>query len=75
MKNTGTAFKTIVLSSLVLFFSNGLNGSQVPEGLQVPLMRETYEPHNCDFPHMQGPEVQFMAADEFPVDVDCEVDL
>lgn len=75
MKNTDAAFKYLALSLFVLFFSTGLNGSQMPEGLQVPLMREMEQPRNCDFPHMQSPEVQFMAADEFPADVDCEVDL
>ena len=75
MKNTDAAFKYLALSLFVLFFSTGLNGSQMPEGPQVPLMREMEQPRNCDFPHMQSPEVQFMAADEFPADVDCEVDL
>ena len=75
MKNTDAAFKILALSSLVLLFSTGLNGSQMPDGPQVPLMREMEQPRNCDFPHMQSPEVQFMAADEFPADVDCEVDL
>ncbi len=75
MKNTDTAFKILALSSLVLFFSTGLNGSQMPEGPQVPLMRVTDEPHNCDFPYKGAQEVQLMATDEFPADVDCEVDL
>lgn len=52
-----------------------LQASQVPEGPQVPIMRVTDEPHNCDFPYKGAQEVQLMAADEFPADVDCEVDL
>lgn len=52
-----------------------LQASQLPEGPQVPLMRVTDEPHNCDFPYKGAQEVQLMATDEFPADVDCEVDL
>ena len=52
-----------------------LQASQVPEGSQVPLMQMTDEPHNCDFPCKGAQEIQLMATDEFPADVDCEVDL
>ncbi len=76
MSISGKVFRlSYCLLAAFLVAATGLNGSQVPEGPQVPMMRDIEQPRNRDFPHMQSPEVQFMAADEYPADIDCEVDL
>lgn len=76
MSISGKAFRmSYFLLVAFIFAAAGLQASQMPEGQQIPMMRDIEQPRNCDFPHMQSPEVQFMAADEFPADVDCEIDL
>ncbi len=74
-----TSFKAFrpsyYLLAAFLLATPGLQASQMHEGPKVPLTVERDESHNRDFPQMQSSEVQFMAADEFPADVDCEVDL